>query len=82
MDPHYLDVENLDYSIDEYNEFNHFEEHPTPTSAASSNQLYNLPQPDPTGKRPRTSRCTFVVWKHFCLVNKKIYIRGEVEDLA
>ena len=77
MDPHYLYVENLDYGIDEYNEFNHFEDHPTPTSAPSS----NIPQPDPISKRPRTSRCTSVVWKLFSIVNKK-NIRGEVEDLA
>ena len=81
MNLHYIDVENLDYGINEYNEFNPFEYHPTPTSAPFSNQPFNLPQPDPIGKRPRTSRHTSVVWKHFSIVNKK-YIRGEVEDLA
>ena len=71
MDPHYIYVENLDYGIDEYNKFNTFEEHSTPTSAPSSNQPSNLPQPDPIGKRPRTCRRTSVVWKHFSIVNKK-----------
>ena len=55
MDPHYLDIENLDYGSDEYDEFNPFEYHPTPTSALSSNQPSNQP----------------VVWKHFSIVNKK-----------
>ena len=81
MDPHYLDVENLNYGIDEYNEFNPFEDHPTPTSAPSSNQPSNIPQPDPIGKKPRTSRRTSIVWKHFSIVTKK-NIRGGVEDLA
>ena len=81
MDPHYLDVENLNYGIDEYNEFNPFEDHPTPTSAPSSNQPSNIPQPDPIGKKPRTSRRTSIVWKHFSIVNKT-NIRGGVEDLA
>ena len=68
MDPHYLDVENLNYGIDEYNEFNHFEDHLIPISAPSSNQPSNIPQPDPIGKKPRTSRRTSIVWKHFSIV--------------
>ena len=59
MDPHYLDVENLDFDIDECNEFNPFEYEETPTSNSVSPS--NLPQPDPTGKRPKVSKCTYVV---------------------
>ena len=38
MDPHYLDVENLNFGIDEYEEFNPFEyeENLTPTSNPQS----------------------------------------------
>ena len=54
---------------------------PTPISSPSSNQPSNIPQPDPIGNRPRASRRTSIVWKHFSIVNKK-NIRGGVEDQA
>ena len=41
MDPHYLDVENLDFGIDACNDFNSFEDDETPTS--SSVPSSNLP---------------------------------------
>ena len=59
MDPHYLDVENLDFGIDECNEFNLFEYEETPTSTSVPSS--NLPQPDPTSKRREVSKCTYVV---------------------
>ena len=53
MDPHHLDVENLDFDIDACNEFYPFEDDETSTS--SSVPSFNLPQPNLTGKRPRAS---------------------------
>ena len=79
MDPYHLDVENLDFGIDACNEFNPFEDDETPTS--SSVPFSNLPQPNPTGKRPRASRCTSIVWNHFTIINRQ-NIRGEVENLV
>ena len=79
MDPHHLDVENLDFGIDACNEFNPFEDDKTPTS--SSVPLSSLPQPNPIGKRPRASRRTSIVWNHFTITNRQ-NTRGEVENLA
>ena len=41
MNPHYLDVENLEFGIDACNDFNSFEDDETPTS--SSVPSSNLP---------------------------------------
>ena len=53
MNPHNLDVENLDFSIYECNEFNPFEDEKTPTPSSVPHS--NLSQPNPTNKRPRVS---------------------------
>ena len=63
MDPHHLDVENFDFGIDACNEFNPFEDAETPTS--SNVPPSNLPQPNPTGKRPRVSRHTSMELLHY-----------------
>ena len=57
MDPRYLDVENLNFGIDECDEFNPFEyeENPTPTSnsqSVPSNSKH-------LGKKPRVSKHLF-----------------------
>ena len=59
MDPRHLDLENLDFSTDECNEFNPFEDEeiPTPSSVPPSNR----PQHNPIGKRLRASRHTSIV---------------------
>ena len=79
MHPHHLDVENFDFGIDACNEFNHFEDDETPTF--SSVPPSNLPQPNPTGKRPKVSRHTSVVWNYFTIINGQ-NTRWEVENLA
>ena len=48
MDPHHLDVENLDFGIDACNEFNPFEDNETPTSF--SVPPTNLSNPIPQAK--------------------------------
>ena len=79
MDPHHLDLENLDFSIDECNEFNPFEDEeiPIPSSVPPS----NLPQTNPIGKRPSGSRHTSIVWNHFTIINRQ-NTKGDVENLA
>ena len=79
MDPHHLDVENLDFGIDACNEFNPFEDDETPTSSSVPHS--NLPQPNPIGKRPKASRRTSIVWNHLTIINIQ-NIRGKVENLA
>ena len=79
MNPHYLDVENLEFGIDACNDFNSFEDDETPTS--SSVPSSNLSQPNFIGKRPRASRRTSVVWNHFTIINRQ-NTRGEGENLA
>ena len=54
MDPHHLDVENLDFGIDACNEFNPFEDDESPISSR------DFPQPNPIGKRPRASMLEFL----------------------
>ena len=79
MDLRHLDVENLDFGIDECNEFNPFEyeETPTPSSVPHS----NFSQPNPIGKWPRVSRRTYVVWNHYTIINRQ-NTTWEVENLA
>ena len=79
MDLHHLDVENLNFGIDTCNEFNPFEDDETPTF--SNIPPSNIPQPNPTGKRPRASRHTSIVWNHFTIINRQ-NTRGEGENLA
>ena len=79
MDPHYLNVENLDFGIDACNEFNPFEDDKTPNSSSVPHS--NLPQPNPIGKRPRASRRTSIVWNYFTIINRQ-NTRGEVENIA
>ena len=67
MDPHHLNVENLDFGIDACNEFNPFEDDEIPTS--SSVPPFNFPQPNPISKRP--SRCTSIAWNHFTIINRQ-----------
>ena len=80
MDPRYLDVENLNFSIDECGEFNQFEyeENPTPTSNPQSVPFSNS---EHVGKKPRVSKRTFLVWNHFTIINKE-NSKGEVENVA
>ena len=79
MDLHHLDVENLDFGIDACNEFNPFEDDETPTSF--SVPPTNLSQPNPTGKIPRASKCTSIVWNHFTIINRQNSREG-VENLT
>ena len=79
MDPHHLDVENLDFGIDACNEFNPFED--DKISTYSSVSPSNLPQPNPICRRPRASRRTSILWNHFTIINRQ-NTRGEVENLA
>ena len=55
MDPHYLDVENLNFDIDECDEFNPLEdkENPTPTS---NPQSITFSKSDHVGKKPGVCR--------------------------
>ena len=79
MDPHHLDVKNLDFGIDACSEFNPFEDDKIPTS--SSVPPFDLPQPNPICKRPRASRRTSILWNHFTIINRQ-NTRGKVENLA
>ena len=58
MDPRYLDVENLNFGIDECDEFNSFEyeENPTPISNSQFVPSYNSKH---LGKKPRFSKHLF-----------------------
>ena len=80
MDPHYLDVENLNFGIDECEEFNPFEyeENLTPTSNPQSVPSSNS---EHVGKKPRVSKRTSLVWNHFTIINKE-NSKGEVENVA
>ena len=79
MDLHHLNVENLDFGINAYNEFNHFEDDETATFSSVSSS--NLPQPNPIGQRLKAIRHTFTLWNHFTIINRQ-NTRGEVENLA
>ena len=80
MDPHYLDIENLNFGIDECEEFNPFEyeENITPTSNPKSVPSSNS---EHVGKKPRVSKRTSLVWNHFTIINKE-NSKGEVENVA
>ena len=68
MDHRYLDIENLNFGIDECDEFNPFEdeENPTPTSKSQSVPSSNS---DHVGKKPRVSKHTSLVWNHFTIIS-------------
>ena len=80
MDPHCLDVENLNFGIDECEEFNPFEyeENLTPTSNPQSVPSSNS---EHVGKKPRVSKHTSLVWNHFTIINKE-NSKGEVENVT
>ena len=78
----YLDVENLNFGIDECDEFNSFEdkENPTPTS---NPQFVPSCNSDHVGKKleVRVGKHTFLVWNHFTIINKE-NSKGDVENVA
>ena len=77
---HYLDVENLNFDINECEEFNPFEyeENPTPTS---NPQFVPSSNSEHVGKKPRVSKRIFLVWNHFTIINKE-NSKGQVENVA
>ena len=81
MDPHYLDVENLNFGIDECEEFNPFEYEENLTPTTSNPQSVPSSNSEHVGKKPRVSKRTSFVWNHFTIINKE-NSKGEVENVA
>ena len=70
MDPRYLDVENLNFGIDECDEFNPFEGEENPTTTSNSQSVPSS-NSNHVGKKLWVSKRTFLVWNHFTIINKE-----------